>query len=79
MSNKKKPLTPEKQQDLLRAFEEGEFQHQLAQDKFAFALKDWQTAIADGDKKRIAKCEAKVEAARTNMNELRYAPAKPKQ
>ena len=77
MSNERKPLNPEKQQDLALAFEEGEYQHQRAQDEYAFALMELNNATKEGDKKRIAKCEANVEAARRKKNRLRYAPAKP--
>ena len=77
MSTDKKPLSPEKQQDLALAFEEGEYQHQRAQDEYAFALQALNTAIAEGDKERIAECEANAEAARIKKNRLRYAPAKP--
>lgn len=77
MSNEKKTLSPEKQQDLALAFEEGEYQHQRAQDEYAFALMALHNATKEGDKDRIAECKADVEAARQKKNRLRYAPAKP--
>ena len=77
MSSEKTPLNPEKQQDLALAFEEGEYQHQRAQDEYAFALRDLNNAIKEGDQNKISECEANVEAARLKKNRLRYAPAKP--
>ena len=78
MSRKKWPRNPEKQQDLALAFDEGEYQYELAQGVFSAALSALYAAEKSGDNEQISVCQEKVTAARKKMNALRYAPVQPK-
>ena len=78
MSTKKWPKNPEKQQDLALAFDEGEYQYELAKGVFSAAMSALYAAEKSGDQEQISDCQDKVTAARQKMNALRYAPVQPK-